>query len=169
MVRAVSVPQIPGYTASRGETNLLSLWGQPEGAYPKALWPRRHLNDIDPNPSGWVTVDEHFFTKDEHGGRGCVLVDVGSEDAALRDTSWTGRDLGEFNVWSSPGGENGYANGLASDRGHVSTEFFVQMRKATGASLPQVEVALRHDTLLRINLESFTFLVCQLRLETSRR
>jgi hypothetical protein len=43
MVQGVSVPQIPGYTASGDGTNLLSLWSQPVGAYPEALWPRRRL------------------------------------------------------------------------------------------------------------------------------
>ena len=56
MVQGVSVPQIPGYTASGDGSNLLSLWSQPVGAYPEALWPRRRLNDIDSSPSGWVAV-----------------------------------------------------------------------------------------------------------------
>jgi hypothetical protein len=142
MVRNVSVPQIPGYTATGDETNLFSLWKQPAGAYPEALWPRRRLIDIESNPSGWVTVEEHFFAPHEHGGRGCVLVDFGRHDGALRDTSWLGHDLGKFSVWDSPRGDSGFENGLASDQDHVHTEFFIQVRRATGTSPPQIELAL---------------------------
>lgn len=137
----VSLPQIPGYTTADGDTSLSIIWSRPAGHYPTALWPGHRLNDIDSNPSGWVVVEEHFFTPNEHGGRGCVLVEVGSEGNALSDTTWIGRELGKFSVWSSPGGKTGYDNGLTEDRGGVITEFFVQARNATGTSLPQIDVS----------------------------
>jgi len=140
-VRRVSIPQIPGYTPGDGGTSLSTTWGRPVGGYPAALWPGDRLNDIDSNPSGWVVVEEHFYTQNEHGGRGCVLVKAGSDEAALGDTTWIGRELGGFSTWSSPSGESGYDNGLTEDRGGVITEFFVQARNATGTSLPQIDVS----------------------------
>lgn len=137
----MSIPQIPGYTPGDGGTNLSTTWGRPVGGYPAALWPGDRLNDIDLNPSGWVVVEEHFYTQNEHGGRGCVLVEAGSDEAALGDTTWIGRELGGFSIWSSPSGESGYDNGLTEDRGGVITEFFVQARNATGTSLPQIDVS----------------------------
>jgi hypothetical protein len=137
----VSVPQIPGFTAST-DTNLLSLWQQPAGAYPSALWPRRRLIDIESNPSGWVTLEEYFFAEEEHGGRGCVVIDLDCNDRALSDTSWLARDLGSFTVWDSPAGAHGFEDGLASNQDEVHAEFFLQMRTATGAPSPQIEVSL---------------------------
>jgi len=137
----MSIPQIPGYTIGDGGTSLTTMWSRPVGGYPAALWPSDRLNGIDSSPSGWVVVEEHFFTPSEHGGRGCVLVDAGTEEDALRDTTWIGRELGGFSVWSSPSGDGGYDNGLSEDRGGVITEFFVQARNATGTSMPQIDVS----------------------------
>ena len=67
-----------------------------------------------------------------------MLVEAGSEGDALTDTTWIGRDLGDFSVWSSPSGASGYDNGLTESRGGVAAHFFVQARNATGASLPQI-------------------------------
>lgn len=137
----MSIPQIPGYMTGEGATNLSTIWSRPVGNYPLALWPSDRLTDIDSNPSGWVVVEEHFFNSNEHGGRGCVLVKAGNEEDALSDTTWIGRDLGGFSVWSSPGGDSGHDSGLAEDRGGVTTEFFIQARNAAGTSLPQIDVS----------------------------
>jgi hypothetical protein len=143
MVCSVSFPRIPGFTAAGDDGfNLSNAWDRPEGVYPEALWPRQRLGEIESNPSGWVTLEQHFFTQQEHGGRGCVLIDVSDHVNALRDTSWLGRDLGEFCVWSSPHEDNGFNDGLASDRDQVRTEFFIHVRKAIGTSLPQIEITL---------------------------
>ncbi|MBB1500013.1 hypothetical protein H5397_00955 [Propioniciclava sp. MC1683] len=136
----MSIPYIPGYTTADGGTSLSAMWSPPTGGYPPTLWPARRLDDIDSSPSGWVVVEEHFFTPSEHGGRGCVLIEAGREEDALTDTTWIGRDLGGFSVWSSPSGASGYDNGLIESRGGVATKFFIQARNATGASLPQIEV-----------------------------
>jgi hypothetical protein len=134
------MPQIPGYTTGDSESSLATLWARPAGDLPTALWPGRRLLDVDSSPTGWAVVVEHFFTPDEHGGRGCVLVEAGNERAALDETAWIGRELGDFGVWST-GGAAGYDNGLTETRGEVDCEFFVQVRQATGASLPEVEVS----------------------------
>ncbi|SLI61901.1 Uncharacterised protein [Mycobacteroides abscessus subsp. bolletii] len=141
MVPTMSIPQIPGYTKRTGETRLSAVWNRPDGSYPDVLWPINHLGNIDSNPSGWVTVEEHFFTPEQHGGRGCVLVRVGDEAQALRDTTWIGRDLGKFSSWDSLDGESGRDNGLAQERGDIATEFFIQAREAVGTSLPQIDVS----------------------------
>lgn len=120
--------------------NLSTLWSRPPGEYPTSLWPIDRLGEIEPNPVGWIVVDEHFFTPAEHGSRGCVLVDAGNEATALEDTTWIGRGLGEFSVWTSPNGDHGCENGLAEERG-VVTEFFVQVRKATGGTTSQIDVS----------------------------
>lgn len=83
-MRGVSIPQIPGYTIGDGGTSLTTMWSRPVGGYPAALWPSDRLKGIDSSPSGWVVVEERLFTPSEHGGRGCVLVDAGSEEDALR-------------------------------------------------------------------------------------
>lgn len=140
-MRGVSIPQIPGYTPGDSGTGLSTTWDRPVGGYPAALWPVDRLNAIDSNPSGWVVVEEHFHTQDEHGGRGCVLVEAGSDEDALADTTWIGRELGGFSVRNSPSGESGCDNGLTEDRGGIITEFFVQARNATGTSLPQIDVS----------------------------
>lgn len=137
----MSIPQIPGYTASDRGTSLSSQWSRP-GGFPDALWPARRLHDIDSSPSGWVVVEEHFSTPDGHGGRGCVLIQAGNEDAALRDTTWIGGDLGGFSVWSSPGSKGDCDNGLGEEREGVITEFFIQVREATGATVSQIDVSL---------------------------
>jgi hypothetical protein len=99
------------------------------------------LKEIDSNPSGWVVVEEHFYTPDEHGGRSCVLVEASRESEALIDTTWIGLGLGEFSVWSSPRGQSGHNNGLTEGRGSVPTEFFIQARNAIGALRPQIDVS----------------------------
>lgn len=94
----MSIPNIPGYTTADGGTALSAVWSPPTGGYPLTLWPARRLDGIDSSPSGWVVVEEQFFTPSEHGGRGCVPVEAGSEGDALTDTTWIGRDLGDFSV-----------------------------------------------------------------------
>lgn len=135
----MSFPRIPGYTSSTG-TRLSTIWNRPAGDYPAALWPHARLADIDANPSGWLVVEEHVSAPHGRGGRGCVLVEAGNEAVALTDTVWIGRDLGDFGVWSS-GSASGYNNGLTDNRDGVATEFFVQARTASGATLPQIEIA----------------------------
>ena len=134
------IPQIPGYSGGDQNTNLSSLWDRPAGGFPEALWPTPRLADIDPSPNGWLVVEEHFFAPEEHGGRGCVFVAAGSEEAALEDTTWVGRELGDFSVSSKPGGESGYDSRLVEDRDGLVTEFLIQARRPVGAPVPQIDV-----------------------------
>lgn len=137
----MSIPEIPGYTTRRRTACLSSLWDRPAGDYPDVLWPLRRLHGIDPSPSEWLVVVEHFFNQDEHADRGCVLVPAGTEPRALNDTDWIGSDLGGFSVWGSSAGERGFDTGLALDQDDARIEFFLQARKAVGSPLPQIDVS----------------------------
>jgi hypothetical protein len=132
----MSRPSIPGYLEPPQRGTLAELWPRPSGAFPDELWPVENLRMVSKNPSGWLTVEEHFFTKAKHGGTGCVLIKPEQSDAALRDTSWIDPDLGKVSVWDDGTFENGLE---ASDR-EIAVEFFVQARRPSGASLPVVEI-----------------------------
>lgn len=113
----MSIPVIPGYTNGPDGIRLLDLWPRPEGCYPDELWPIDVLESVTPEPTGWLTVCEHFFTEERHGGRGCVLVAPEHGKAALGDTSWIGRDLGGFSVWQDFEGEQGFTPACRSASG----------------------------------------------------
>jgi hypothetical protein len=117
------------------------MWPKPDGDFPVALWPAERLRTVTNNPTGWLTIAEYFFTENIHGGTGCVLIDPAHSAAALSDTSWVGRDLGEVTIWGTGEFEDGLA---VADRG-VAAEFFVQANKPVGASVPTIEV--RHPFL----------------------
>ena len=54
----------------------------PDGDYPAGLWPRAELLRICPDPTGWLTIEEHFHRSDDmYGGTHSVLI-----DAAFRET-----------------------------------------------------------------------------------
>ncbi|WP_345207812.1 hypothetical protein [Fodinibacter luteus] len=138
----MSIPVIPGYTAGPERTNLATSWKRPPGEYPEQLWPQDYLVGIDPDPSSWLVVEENAHGVANQCGRGCVLIHQGREDSALADTTWVGRDLGDFGVWSTSDGEAGYDDGLTNDDGGVLSEFFVQVRQPSGSTVPQVDVSL---------------------------
>lgn len=140
-LRLVSIPVIPGYTNGPAGTRLFDLWPRPEGDFPDELWPVDVLESVTPEPTGWLTVCEHFFTGDRHGGRGCVLVTPEHGEAALGDTSWIGRDLGGFSVWHNFEGEQGFNTGLQASERDVELEFFVQVRQPVGTSDPMVDIS----------------------------
>lgn len=135
------MPVIPGYTDTPRETRLVDLWQRPEGDFPSELWPIDLLETVTPNPTGWLTVCEHFFTKEQHGGRGCVLVADQQGHLVLGDTSWIGRDLGDFSVWESFKGESGFESGLQTTERDVQIKFFVQVRRPMGSSDPVVDIS----------------------------
>lgn len=130
------MPQIPGYNGSTRGDVLGTLWTRPDGSYPSALWPEARLNDMDPRPGGWLVVEEHFFGEEAHGGVGCVLVPGDATAEALKETGWTGRDLGNVGIWDSGEFDNGL---LQHDPPHA--EFFVQARRPSGSKRPHVEIA----------------------------
>jgi hypothetical protein len=92
---------------------------------------------VSNNPSGWLTIEEHFFTDAKHGGTGCILVRPEQSISALQETSWIGQELGTASVW----GNGGFGNGLEATDGDIRIEFFTQGRTASGASLPIIEVS----------------------------
>lgn len=135
----MSFPRLPGYTSSRPETNVLSSVVAPSGDYPPVLWPRETLSQMDSNPDGWIVIEEHTLGPSVSLGRSCVLVARGNEDQILETTDWSGRELGEFSVWSDDESEGSHNTGLADfDR---ILEFFVHARSATGATGPQIEIS----------------------------
>ena len=134
----MSMPFIPGYTQPP-TPSLADLWSEPNGV-PSGLWPAEHLREASPNPSGWLTVEEHFYTEAEHGGCGCVLVVANDSDVALSGrTSWIGRDLGNVGIWSGGQFDNGLVN--LSRNGALTTEFFAQGRRPSGSSLPVIDIS----------------------------
>ncbi|MGH3871310.1 MAG: hypothetical protein ACRDSR_07310 [Pseudonocardiaceae bacterium] len=132
----MSTPSIPGYIERPKRDTLADLWQRPIGDYPSELWLEGDLRTITANPTGWLVIEEHFFTDAKHGGRGCVLINSEQAAAALEKTTWLGRDLGKFGVWDSGQIDNGLA---ATDHG-VDVEFFAHVRKPAGAAALVVEI-----------------------------
>src|ERR1700691_6432013 len=104
----MSIPSIPGYLEHPAHSTLADLWQIAAGDFPVELWPVDYLRLVSDRPSGWLTIREHFFSDDKHGGVGCVLVRPEDSGTALRGKSWIGRELGEVSVWD----DGGYSNGL---------------------------------------------------------
>lgn len=131
------MPSIPGYLEPPRRGTLADLWPRPAGGYPDELWLADDLRSVAESPSGWLVVEEHFFTDAKHGGRGCVLVHVQQSATALGETTWIGRDLGNVGVW----GDDRFDNGLETTDHDVRVEFFAHTRRPSGASLPVVEIS----------------------------
>lgn len=137
----MSIPVIPGYIDGPTPTRLLDLWQRPVGEYPDELWPTTVLGAVTPDPTGWLTVCEHYTTPTGHGGQGCVLVVPDDGAAALTDTGWLGHDLGNFSVWYNFEGEHGFDSGLQATERDARIEFFVHVRRPVGSSDPVVEIS----------------------------
>jgi hypothetical protein len=131
----MSMPSIPGFIERPGTVTLANLWPRPAGDFPDELWPLGDLATVTSKLTGWLTVDEHFFTDGKHGGVGCVLVDPGRSEDALTDTTWIGRDLGNVSIWD----DDRFESGLKATEKDIIVEFFVQARRPSGVSLPVVE------------------------------
>jgi len=132
----MSVPIIPGYLQPRHRHTLAELWDRPDGCA-HDLWPVRTLQQISDRPTDWVTVEEHYFTDDEHGGRGCVLIPADGASDCLAEDTWVGRDLGKVSIWST----GRFEAGLTVEDAGVVCEFFAQARDAVGGSLTVVEIS----------------------------
>jgi hypothetical protein len=133
----MSRPSIPGYLEPPVRGTLADLWPRPTGDFPDELWPIDNLRVTSNSPTGWLTVEEHFFAEAKHGGTGCVLVKPEQSAAALKDTVWIGQDLGRVSIWN----DDRFENGLQASDGDVAVEFFVQVRRPSGAALPVVEIS----------------------------
>lgn len=132
------MPSIPGYLEPPRTDTLADLWPKPAGDYPAALWPLGDLHAVTRNPSGWLVVEEHYFTESKHGGRGCVLVDAEQASEALETTALAGRDLGKVSIWD----DGRFDNGLEDTDRNVHVEFFVHARRPSGSAMPVVEISL---------------------------
>jgi hypothetical protein len=134
----MSIPSIPGFMGSSSDTSLATLWSRPKGEFPPSLWPQESLATVSPSPSGWLELQSHGFTSSKHGGRSCVLVAASHSAKAFEQNSWIGRSLGNVEVWD----DGSFEDGLTTDAAGIDAEFFVQVRNASGAKLPLVEVSL---------------------------
>ncbi|GAB4001784.1 hypothetical protein GCM10029992_38220 [Glycomyces albus] len=134
--RLMSMPVIRGYVEQPNGKTLAELWDQPDTVLPE-LWPLRELRQVTSAPTGWLTVVENFFLEERHGGRECVLIRPDDEEPALREVRWIGRDLGNVAIFD----KRGFEDGLSATDSDVKSEFFIQVRKPSGASLPFAEVA----------------------------
>lgn len=137
----MSIPEVPGYLGAPAQSTLAEAWSRPDGSFPDELWPVDVLRSITPDPTGWLVVSEHYFTDNRHRGRGCVLVHPHDAEAALADTGWCGRDLGDASVWISAD-ESVFDSGLEATERDARLEFFVQARTPVGATTPVVDVSL---------------------------
>jgi len=112
---SVSTPQIQGYTASAPQRTLADKW-LPDGDYPEVLWPEAVGREISPEPFEWLTIAEHFFNDDRHGGTSCVLVKEADVESALGDVTWLGSDLGDVGIWGDGTCFNEWQGSTTSDR-----------------------------------------------------
>lgn len=133
----MSIPSIPGFSRPPAGESLADEWPRPPGGYPDALWPTEVLRRITPQPLEWVTLVEHFYSPDEHGGNGSMLIRSEHVDEAFARDAWIGRDLGD--VWAEDGG--GFHDGLTDrDRG-IDVEFLCRVRSHHELRVPSVEIA----------------------------
>ncbi len=137
----MTFPSIPGIT-SRPES-FADHFDQPNGDWPRELWPESVLRQLTPFPDGWITVLESADRRD--GGRtGCssVLIAPGQLEAALDSVSWNGSGLGAPGFWESAG-ERRFNDGLVEEEfAGVSARFFTHMRFHHGLRPPSFEIAL---------------------------
>jgi hypothetical protein len=117
------------------------MWQRPPGDYPGELWPVDVLALIVPEPTGWLIVCEHHFTKEGHGGHGCVLTAPDDVANAIARTGWIGDDLGGFSVWEGANGATGFEAGLRVVDGGVDLEFFVQVNRPVGSPDPVLDIS----------------------------
>lgn len=134
----MSIPSIPGYLQPPAGNFLSNLWDRPDGKFPDSLWPQQLMSTISPEPSGWLAIEDYSYAPEVHGGRSCILVSTKDETKALKGTSWVGNSLGDVGIWD----DNSFEDGLTSSEDEVNLEFFVHVRKPSGAALPVVEVSL---------------------------
>lgn len=143
----MSFPKIPGYTTPASQTSVADVWRRPDGV-PEEMWPIDLLSEMQQHPTGWITIAEHVphGTPGRSGSTRCVL--VASEDApiALEKLQWIGLELGEFSHYTCTLDDESvpmkFEDGLRKTERGARVEFFAQVRHATGASHPQIDVHL---------------------------
>lgn len=134
------IPSIPGYEVHDGPPTLGRLWARPDGNYPVMLWPSAELLRICPDPTGWLTIEEHFHRSDDmYGGTHSVLIDAAFREHVLQSgTHWSGRsDVGKVEVWS----DGTFSDGLTASRdGDDGLMFFAAVREHHRFVLPTFEI-----------------------------
>ena len=134
------IPSIPGYEVDDGPPTLGQLWQRPAGDYPAGLWPEGELLRICPDPTGWLTIEEHFHRSDDmYGGTHSILIDRGFREHVLQSgTHWSGRsDIGNVEVWS----DGTFSDGLTAGRnGDDALMFFSAVREHHQFVLPTFEI-----------------------------
>jgi hypothetical protein len=135
----MSIPRISGYTGPPPGRSLIDEWQRPDGDFPDELWPDNVLRHITPDPVEWITVAEHYFTNEQHGGRGSVLVEPSDVTRALIHDSWIGHSLGQVGVWD----DGRFDDGLSLVEGGIAVEFFCHARSHHGLRPPSIEVSLQ--------------------------
>lgn len=134
------IPSIPGFAVHDGPPTLGRLWARPDGDYPVGLWPRAELLRICPDPTGWLTIEEHFHRSDDmYGGTHSVLIDAAFREHVLQSgTHWSGRgDIGKIEVWSDGTSSDGLT---ASRDGDDGLMFFAAVREHHRFVLPTFEI-----------------------------
>lgn len=136
----VRIPSIPSYEVHDGPPTLGRLWARPDGDYPVGLWPRAELLRICPDPTGWLTIEEHFHRSDDmYGGTHSVLIDAAFREHVLQSgTHWSGRsDVGKVEVWS----DGTFSDGLTASRdGDDGLMFYAAVREHHRFVLPTFEI-----------------------------
>lgn len=134
------IPSIPGYEIGDSPPTLGHLWNRPGGDYPVGLWPEEELLRICPDPTGWLTIEEHFHRSgDMYGGTHSILIDGRFREHVLQSgTQWSGlNDLGEVEVWS----DGTFSDGLTASRnGDDALMFFSAVREHHRFVLPTFEI-----------------------------
>lgn len=140
----MSFPRIPGYSAFNRSDSLADLWERPSGDYSSELWPEQILQDINPAPTEWLTIEECYFEEDRHGGRGAVLIRQEDTRKALNYGDygqWIGHGLGGAGPVYSGNGHQSFENGLVVDDSGITVEFFARVRGQHDLSDPVLEVS----------------------------
>lgn len=133
----MSVPRIPGFIEQPDGDTLADLWARPDGEFPEELWPEDVLASVSSRPTGWLVVAEHFYSKERHGGAGCVLVAPEDVDRVLEQDTWIGHELGDVGIWN----DGRFEAGLVITENDIDMEFFVHARHPSGGNLHVVEIS----------------------------
>ncbi|MEO7372649.1 MAG: hypothetical protein ABIW36_01885 [Terrimesophilobacter sp.] len=117
----IHTPRIPGYELTDQAPTLALAWSRPQGEYPEELWPIALLRRVTPEPTGWLTVEEHFHRDDMYGGTHCVLADPGSQERVLGAPGWSGQHtIGEIELWS----DGRFSDGLTAGEDPAQPDLF---------------------------------------------
>jgi hypothetical protein len=137
----VSTPIVPGYIERPSPTSLFELWERPAGDYPDELWPEDVLRSVVHEPTGWLTVCEHYSTPAGHGGRSCVLTAAEDAHSVLSGgTAWVGHALGTFSIWEGADGQTGFDTGLTDVEREANLQFFIQVQRPEGSPDPLLDI-----------------------------